>query len=263
MAVAKKNRFYQRPGFRIGVILSSVVLVLSLLVFAFWLTTKSLFSKNANLVIRRVVVRSGGWWRKHPREVNKALGVVPGETNLFTYSLPELRGRLEKRPSVESVEISRIIPDTLLVDINERIPLAFLYWRESKKVVDPSGVVMSTSSCVSIGGDLPVVTGFKSRKQDLIPGSRLPQLLPALRLIDSAAKIVPEARFLRVSGHNPKYFKITMRIDGSKRILTLYMSKKGVEVKLRVLAKLLPRIPSSHPNATVIDMRYKGQAVVE
>ena len=262
MTVVKKGRFYQRPGFRVGLILSSAIIVLSLAILGFWLTTKALFSKNDNFLIERVVVKSGGWWRKHRAVVPKVLGVVVGETNLFSFSLPELRKKLEKQPSIESARISRIIPDTLVVDINERIPQAFLHWRGNSKVVDSNGVVMETSSCISVGDDLPIVTGFLSKKKDLIPGNTLPQIMPALRLIDNAVKIVPEMRFSRISLNNPDYFQADIRIDTTGKHYKLFISRKKVEIKLRAFEKLLPSIPRSHPNATTIDLRYKEQIVV-
>ena len=122
---------------------------------------------------------------------------------------------------------------------------------------------MATSSCVSVGEELPVVTGFLSKKEELLPGNTLPQILPALRLIDSAARIVPDMRFTRISLNNPAYFQAGIRLDSVKRNYKLYLSRKKVEVQLRSLEKLLSRVSSSHPNATVIDMRYKGQAVIK
>jgi cell division septal protein FtsQ len=193
----------------------------------------------------------------------RILNVTTGKTYLFQSTLPELRKKLKNQPSIEAVEISRIIPDTLVIDINERIPQAFLHWRNNSKVVDAKGVLMSTASCVSVGGDLPVITGFLSKKENLIPGSQLPQVMPAMKLIESAANIVPEMRFLRISLNNPRYFQTIIRVDGTRKNYKLFISKKGVEVKLHALKPLLARISSSHPKATTIDMRYKGQAVVK
>ena len=263
MASPKKERFYKRPAFRIGLIFSTIIITLCVVAAGFWLTSKSLFSGNDNLIVRRVVVRSGGWWKNHPRDVMRILNVTTGETHLFKSTLPELRSKLEAQPSIESVGISRIIPDTLVIDINERIPQAFLHWKNNSKVVDGNGVVMSTASCVSVGGDLPVVTGFRSKKEDLIPGNRLPQVMPAMDLIEAAARIVPDMRFLRVSLNNPDYFKTEIRVDRSRKNYEFYLSKKGYEVKLHALSNLLARISRSHPKAKTIDMRYKGQAVVK
>lgn len=263
MASPKKDRFYKRPGFRIGLILSTVILTLCVVAAGFWLTSKSLFSRNDNLIVRRVIVRSGGYWKNHPRDVMRILNVTTGKTHLFQFSLPELRKKLEKQPSIESVEISRIIPDTLVIDVNERVAQAFLHWKNNSKVVDAKGVVMSTSSCVSVGEDLPVITGFPSKKEELIPGNRLPQIMPAMNLIESAERIVPDIRFLRISLNNPQYFQTEIRVANSRKNYKLFLSRKGVEIKLHALAKLLSRISASHSKATTIDMRYKGQAVVK
>ena len=263
MAQSKKERFYQRPGFRVGLILSSIVIFLILTVLGCLYAKKSLFERNANFTIKRVVVRSGGWWEKHKSEVLRILGVTPGVSNLFACDLPSLRKKLEKQPSIESVEVSRIIPDTLLVDINERIPYAFLHWRGNTKVVDSNCMVMSTSSCVNVGRDLPVVTGFTSKKEDLIPGAKLSQATPAIKLIDEASKLAPAIRFERISLNSPDYFKTYISVSPSGRHFTLYLSRKNVDVKLAALAKLLPRLVSKSSKTKIIDMRYKGQAVVK
>lgn len=263
MATKRKTNIIKKPGFRLGIIASGIMIVLAMVVLSIWLTSKSLFDINDHFILRRVVVRSGGWWKTKSKEISEIMKVKKGKTNLFAIDLPEKRKILETEPSIEKATISRILPDTLSIDIMERIPKAFLHYRSNRLLVDESGMVMSSESCISVDKYLPVITGFRSKKEELLPGKKLHQVKKGLKLLELAKKELPDVMFLRINLSNPKYYNCEIYLPKIKKKYTLYISYKDLGYKIEKLHKLLNKTPRTEPNATIIDMRYEGQAVVK
>ncbi len=244
-------------------IASGIIIILLLIILSIWGTYESLFAENDHFILKRVVVKGGGWWKSRSKEVEEVLELKRGETNLFALDLGEKRKKLEKEPSIQKVSISRILPDTLLVEISERIPRAFLYWKGNSTIVDADGIVMSKKSCISLDKNLPVFTGFRAKKEDLLPGNYLHQIAPALKLLEVASKEIPGVMLLRINLSNPKHFNAEIYIPETRKIYTLYVNRKGLNEKLKELRAVLQDIPKTKPKATVIDLRYKEKAVIK
>jgi hypothetical protein len=263
MATKRKTNITKKPGFRLGMIASGIMIILALIVLSLWFTSKSLFDRNDHFILKKVIVRSGGWWKSRSGEVSSVLKIKLGETNLFALNLADMRKLLEAEPSISKVSISRFLPDTLAVDITERIPKAFLHYKNNSLIVDNNGIVMSTESCINVDENLPVVTGFRSKKEELLPGNKLHQVAPGLKLLTLAARELPGVMFLRINQSNPKYFNCEIYLPKIKKRYTLYISHKDLEYKLEMLHSLLKKTPRTEPKAKIIDMRYEGLGVVK
>ena len=69
--------------------------------------------------------------------------------------------------------------------------------------------------------------------------------------------------FLRINLSNPKYYNCVIYLPKIRKKYTLYISHKDIKYKLEKLNILLKKVPRSEPKATIIDIRYEGQAVVK
>lgn len=266
---SRKRNITKKPGFRLGMFASLFMTLLALIFLVLWFSYRSLFNQNAHFIIKRVFVRSGGWWDGKSEKVEELLSISPGSTNIFAVDLAEKRKELAKEPSIESVSISRVLPDTLLFEINERIPIAFLFKRQATnpndqvKVLDEHGMVMLEDSCINVDKELPVITGIRATRAEVEPGQKLKQVLPAIRLIDLAFKYLPNMKILRISLSDPQYFNTSVYIPEYRKRYVLYLNRKKAEDNLHALTLLLKEIQKTRPDATIIDMRYEGQAVVK
>ncbi len=266
---ARKKNITKNAGFRLGMLGSAFMIILALIFLFLWFSYRSLFNQNAHFIIKKVVVRSGGWWNSKDKEVNNILGITPGTTNIFAVDLAEKRYQLAEKASIESVSISRILPDTLLIDINERIPIAFLYGNKPNsandpvKVIDKHGMIMFKTSCIDLDPQLPIVTGIRATPSEVETGKELKQVLPAIKLIDISSNIIPNMQISRISLSNPKYFNMGIYIPAYRKRYNLYLSHNDLEYKLGMLKNVLQRINIEKPKATIIDMRFKGNAIVK
>ncbi len=89
-------------------------------------------------------------------DVAHALGIEIGSTSLG-FDIAEARLRVEEIPSIASATIRKVYPDTLMVSITEKAPMA--RWRidGATMLIDASGAPIAPASIEN--GDLPLVIG--------------------------------------------------------------------------------------------------------
>lgn len=258
-----KTNILKKPGMRIGLVLSSFMIIVSVIFFVFWLASRSLFAQNDHFVIRHVDVRSSGWWNAKGLEVSKILGIKIGSTNLFSVELRQICEKLNMQPSIEKVTVSRILPDTVQVNIIERIPRAFLYNANSQWIVDSNGIVMESKSCVNLRRNLPVITGFKVDNPPLTPGQDMPQLRQALDLIMIVVKKYPEIKILKVSLSTPREIQMSFLTSSADIPLCAIFPRTKVEEKMSVLRDTLRQRKATNNPAITIDLRFEGQVILK
>ena len=88
--------------------------------------------------------------------------------SFFSTDLSEVKGRLEKRPWVESAAVKRVWPDRLAIEIREKKPLA--YWRDGR-LVSRTGEVFAPQN-PEVAGNLPLLSGPDDRVMDVIRMAR-------------------------------------------------------------------------------------------
>jgi len=103
----------------------------------------------------RVVEVSG--CQRLPRETLLSLARIEGMPNLFTVRLKETVKHLESHPWIESVVIRKAFPNKVLIQIEERKPIAILQL-ESPYYIDAKGVIFSPVGDRD-GYNFPFLTG--------------------------------------------------------------------------------------------------------
>ncbi len=130
--------------------------------------TGSLFlSRNPFFELKNIEIRSDGRLSSS-RLAEYAKLKVGG--NIFAIDFDELRSNLKAVPLVESVRIRRKLPDTLVVDVVERVAAAQIQWkwRAVPFLVDRNGIVLPTTRS---GQALPLIKGIKL--DQLRPGEQI------------------------------------------------------------------------------------------
>ena len=123
-------------------------------------------------------------------EVVSALGLNP-EIHLFNANITDMETRISADPRIASVRIQRVLPDKLVVNLAERVPVAVILHTDEfgtqSLVVDKEGVVFGKLDSVVWSSPLPVLSGI--RFEQFTPGQRLPSiLLPLLADLDRLEK---------------------------------------------------------------------------
>jgi cell division protein FtsQ len=122
---------------------------------------------------------------------NIALGQV--DRSMVSVDLPRLREDLLKLGWVKDARVSRRLPDTLVVDIVERQPVAVWQHDGQLALIDVGGAVLQQVS-LSQMPDLPLVVGPRANMQTANLG-KLMEAAPALKPILAGATWVGNRRW--------------------------------------------------------------------
>jgi len=250
MVSARASEQRKQRMHRVG----ALVLMTVVLVGASWMIMtgaqfvgERLFSMNDRFVIEHLRVSSDGILQK--QHVKEYAHVEEG-MNLFAVDIQKVREDLEVMPVVDSVQVTRKLPDTLAVLIRERIAKARLGDESTgyPLAMDREGVVLGPRS---VSSQLPFISGF--RMAGLRPGVRIddPGVRTALQVLD----VCDEPGFSsilqvkKVDVSHSDYLDI--RLSRGERVL---LSLDKVKPKLKHLCKIIKKSAESGRAVAAVDM---------
>jgi cell division protein FtsQ len=148
-----------------------------------------LFSKNPRFEIHHLVISCDG--NLGEDKIREYSGLQEG-MNLFELSFEEIEEKLNGVSLIESVYLERKLPNTLIVDVKERVPVAQITGKRKTKypfLVDRYGYVLPHRR--SIAATLPLIMGLDA---ELPLGEQLKQrdveiALKIIALCDSNSKL--------------------------------------------------------------------------
>lgn len=154
----------QRAG-AVGVLVCTVAVVGWLAVRGAGSLTRRLLSENPRFELRHLEFQNSG--RLTADHLRQYSSLAEG-LNLFAIDLAGVRASLERVPLIGHAEVQRQLPDKIIVQIDERIPIARLQTKGGQALpVDREGHVLSPLFVPQ----LPILTGAADR--GVVPGSIL------------------------------------------------------------------------------------------
>lgn len=280
-----------RPGlskkakFRIGLSLAVCIPVIAGVLL--WLAYRALFPNNPRLIVNsiRLAGNSGYWSPADPDErqerMDRILAILhirPGVTPMFSgkeeYDLACMAAKLRtKIPELERADIWRVLPDQMIFELHERIPVANL---GTNYYIDDSATVLDKSAYYDISASLPSISckpaavrtsGDASPFQhgEALANSSIRTVLDFLRL----------AR-LEFTDVHPKYIYISqdfiqcdLLYKNDPGIFTILLPLRVREEQLRddiFGQRLLPQLESAirnHEDERSLDLRFKDRVIAK
>jgi cell division septal protein FtsQ len=245
-AVVRRRTRRRRVASAIGV----AVGLASLVVLAGWggrLAWRKLFTENEFFQIRQVEITTDG--TLGTAMIQEFAGVQAGE-NLFAVRPNAIRDQLLSVAVIANAQVGRRLPDTLIIEISERVAVARLGrpGAGSSLAVDATGHVLGPGS---VRAGLPVILGV--RDAGLRPGNvvRDPMLGEALVVLElcNQALLRRELSVLTVDVGDEDLICVGLR-SGEEVLL----SRDKVEEKLRQLPIIMAVARSKGLNLAVYDM---------
>lgn len=190
--------------------------------------------------VRRVEVRGNG--RLGPGEVRALVRHAQGR-NLWLLSLDRLARSVDRHPWVAEARVRRELPSTLVVEISERIPVAWVADPGGGAAVAADGIVVQRrdegTGLVSLG---PV-------EQLEEPGTRTAAPRASVRVVASLPpRIRREVAAVSLRGEG-----VILRLRSGARIL--YGPAESLGAKRATLAALLDWIEENEIPAGLVDLR--------
>ena len=180
-------------------------------------------------------------------EVREMLGPAIGG-NLISADLEALRSNLAASPWVGSAVVRRKLPDTLLVDVTERFPIA-LAETDQLYVMDSSGELIDLLGPRTAGFDLPIIRGLGGVSVEV----RRDRARRANALLEDLGELSAEVSEISVDRAGD--LMVVLRGDGSVLKLAEPPYRKRVLSFLALRQKLHERCP----DAEYFDLRFKDR----
>jgi cell division septal protein FtsQ len=160
----------------------------------------ALFFTNSDYALKSIEVTSDGNLTREA--ILRAADLSEGK-NIFSISLPKVREELGALPQVEESRIQRVLPNKLVIFVQERRPVAWVVPRdanigsfnfESAYLVDRRGILLKTKSLPPEYLGLPLIIGVDTSNCQAGQPLEQDDVKAALDLIRASAEIL-QGRF--------------------------------------------------------------------
>lgn len=248
-----KSAAAEKPGWlaRLRFVLLTLALILAVLAgFERWLHTAEMF------VIRDVVIT--GYHYVLEDEILDAMHLSE-QTNIFRISLEGMQKRIKTIPRVQAAVVLRGLPDKLLVNVEERVPVMLTKIGDRFYEVDAEGVILPPLN-KGLVVDLPLVTGLDTAK--LNPGDRIsdPLLPAALKIINKFEQIE--------TGWSFQISELHMKSEEDVQIFTMVpgqlvrINMANYETQLERFKLIYDQMGRDQQKVETYDLRFANQVIV-
>lgn len=249
--------------FRAGLAIFLLFFFIASFIFALWGARRILFEENNYLTLRKIEVVGTGYWHGKEDYLAKLLKLNVGKDNLFKLDYNFLRQRLLEVPSISNVRIVRLLPDTLLFHIEERVPRLVLANPNSPWVIDENCIAIPKAESMATNQRLPVMTGIKLHL--VTGGMELKQLRPAVDLVMMTLRNFPNLQILaiRFTGSRRDKMRVALQYRNKKVCMAIIPIKnQGLDVLLHALQSAIVSAQISQDSRNTFDLSYDGQVVI-
>jgi cell division protein FtsQ len=182
-------------------------------------------------------------------EVRGLLGPAIGE-NILCVDIARLKSRLAASPWVASARVRRSLPDTLAVEIQERLPLA-LAELDRLFLMDSAGALIDIYGPRTAGFDLPVVRGLKG----LDAAARAERAARAGALLDDLGDLASEVSEVEVEQTGD--LRVVLRSGGE----VLRLGDPPYRARFATFLQLRKDLAERCPRAAYFDLRFQSRIV--
>ena len=235
---------------RVGGILALVVGLPALAVGLYWggnEAWRAMFAENDFFQIRQIEVTTDG---ELPAANIQEYAKVRKGLNLFAVRPEDIRAALLSVPVIENAQVGRRLPDTLIIEVTERVAVARLGrpGAGSPLAVDATGHVLGPSS---VRATLPVVLGV--RDNGLRPGDVVndPMLKDALKILEICNQAAMRQELAVATIDLGSEEQIEVGLMSGEQVL---LSRGQLEEKLRQLPVMRSVARSKGLDLAVYDM---------
>ena len=215
----------------------------------------SLTARNPRFTLKRIKVSSSGYWQGRDRELARRINVTAGTDNLFALDAGAIRRRVLGIQNVDSCEVLLVLPDTLELNLTERVPRAVLFASGGNTVVDEFGFQFKRGESSAAKHRLPVIYGFRAGVE------MTRQMAPALALIMTTIRDYPDISVEAVSVSSP--YRMTVRLTyRGQRCTAIFPLRQDYRFLLNTLQSSILKIAPTGVVGRTFDLQYSGRVVM-
>ena len=236
--------------------------VLCALFFGSMYIYKAVCTENSNYLLRNIVIVSNGYWDNRNKVVGGFLKLKIGKDNIFRIKTEEIRKKALTIPGVKECEIKRILPDTIQLNLVERVPRARIS-RHNAYFVDEDGTVLMKKYSMVSAQPLPLITGVAANRKFSV-NSKAPDFYNAMQIITMTLRYYSDIEILAVDVRDRDFLKFYVRYNkGSMRQAIMPNSLNGIDIRLKALRTALIRSHAENDTVSVYNLSFDGRVVCQ
>ena len=147
----KKIKFFVKLILLIGIIAGGITFALTSPIF----NIKSINILNNN---------------KIPSDTIISLSGLKNEENIFKFYKRNIIEKIKENPYIEDVEIKRKLPNTVEINVTERVEAYNIEYMGKYAYINTQGYILEISEN---NKNMPIIQGTTTKKEDIVPGNRL------------------------------------------------------------------------------------------
>jgi len=235
----------RRRGFAARALLALQALAVALLaVVGAWTAWQKVFASD-RLRVGRLEVRGSHFLSEG--EVRELVGAAVGE-RILALDIEALKARLRASPWVADATVTRALPDTVRVEIRERVPLA-LAELDRLYLMDENGGLIDIYGPRTGAFDLPIVRGLVGVEEE----SRRDRARRAGALLADLAELGSEISEVYVEPSGD--LRVVLRGPGE----VLLFGEPPYRQRLVTFLSLRRDLAEKAPDAVHFDLRFRGR----
>jgi cell division protein FtsQ len=179
-------------------------------------------------------------------------------TNIFKIGIYKLQERMSSHPCIKGVLIKRELPNSLLINVEERMPIAVAVYKGRNYLIDSEGVVLGRREILLDDRYFPVIRGVDFKGIRFGEEQPPEALVEALRLLDAIKKKKELTLFENVSIDVEKE-RMALRLDDYE----INMGRGDYEKKLHRFVEVRGDMIDRGTASKKIDMRFYNKVVIK
>lgn len=215
-----------------------LVVMITMLIMLFLKEARSVLISGPHFEIQDIIL-------ENTNLITKDILKLKGDKGIFDVSTKEIVRMLEKDPDIDKAVVEKILPGTLKIIINERIPYARLDIKGKEYLIDRNGRVLLRERS---GINIPTINGIKTRE----PFSR--ELYNILDVLSSGEDL-GLGRFIEINKIN--FYSENFISLNTREHITIKLKLAAVSEQLDKLLFVLNDAQSKGRLLKEVDLRFR------
>jgi cell division septal protein FtsQ len=191
----------------------------------------------------------------------KLRAVEDQNKNVISMDLDEIRRSLELIPWIRSAVVRRVLPDKLIIEVTERVPIAFARVDHATFLVDDQGVLLESDSEYPHEFDFPVITGMEAGVE--------PEVLVRNKKRVTLFQKLIQALDGNGAGLSKDLSEVRLQDPGSLAVLLnddsvlVMLGAEQLDQRFRRYLGLSSQIKQKCPQVDTVDLRFQDQVIIK
>jgi cell division protein FtsQ len=192
----------------------------------------------------------------------QAMEIMGGDIgrNIFFVPLSDRKKQLEQIPWVESATVMRLLPNTLRVDVRERVPVAFVRIGSKVWLMDANGVLLEMPpKSAGMKYSFPVIVGAGDSEPLSVRAARMKIFNSLMQSFDSeGARRSRDVSEVDLS--DPEDVKVT--VDDPQGAVLIHLGSTDFLNRYKVYLAHAAEWRQQFTKLESVDLRFDGQVIV-